>query len=93
MNFSETPLGQLPLLEIDGKIYYQSQAIGRLIAKRNNLAGSNDEEAYHADVIVDSIADLKLCEFVMVNYISMTKIQSIKIHLLRTMNAYTVESW
>lgn len=53
------PLGQVPILEIDGKVYYQSKAISRLIAKRNNLYGSNDEEAFLVDATVDTIDDLK----------------------------------
>lgn len=55
----QTPLGQVPVLEIDGKVYHQSKAISRLIAKRNNLYGSNDVEAYEIDAIVDTIDDLR----------------------------------
>ncbi|XP_076766323.1 glutathione S-transferase-like [Xylocopa sonorina] len=55
----QMPLGQVPTLEIDGKVYYQSKAISRLIAKKNNLYGSNDEEAYEIDATVDTIDDLR----------------------------------
>ncbi|KZC09846.1 PREDICTED: glutathione S-transferase-like [Dufourea novaeangliae] len=54
------PLGQLPVLEIDGKIYNQSRAIARLIAKKNNLYSTNDEEAYLIDATVDTIDDLRV---------------------------------
>lgn len=53
------PLGQVPILEIDGKVYYQSKAISRLIAKRNNFYGSNDEEAFLVDATVETIDDLR----------------------------------
>ncbi|KAG6802464.1 glutathione S-transferase S1 [Apis mellifera caucasica] len=56
---SEMPLGQVPILEIDGKVYYQSKAISRLIAKRNNFYGSNDEEAFLVDATVETIDDLR----------------------------------
>ncbi|CAL7934089.1 unnamed protein product [Xylocopa violacea] len=55
----QMPLGQLPILEIDGKIYHQSKAISRLIARRNNLYGSNEVESYEIDATVDTIDDLR----------------------------------
>lgn len=58
----EMPLGQLPVLEIDGKPYYQSKAICRLISKRNNLYGSSDVEAYQIDATVDAIDDIRIGE-------------------------------
>ncbi|XP_043251829.1 glutathione S-transferase-like [Colletes gigas] len=54
------PMGQVPVLEIDGKPYFQSKAISRLIARRNNLYGSNDVESYEIDAIVDTLDDLKI---------------------------------
>ncbi|XP_060820570.1 glutathione S-transferase-like isoform X1 [Bombus pascuorum] len=53
------PLGQVPVLEIDGKAYYQSKAILRLLARKNNLYGSNDEEAFLVDATVDTIDDVR----------------------------------
>lgn len=53
------PMGQAPVLEIDGKLYHQSRAIGRLIAKRNNFYSSDDVEAYEIDATVDTIEDLR----------------------------------
>ncbi|XP_054003263.1 glutathione S-transferase-like [Hylaeus anthracinus] len=54
------PMGQVPVLEIDGKPYAQSKAISRLIARRNNLYGSNDIDAYHIDATVDILDDVRL---------------------------------
>ena len=56
----QMPIGQLPVLEIDGKPYYQSKAICRLISKRNNLYGSSDVEAYQIDATIDTIDDLRI---------------------------------
>ncbi|XP_053980880.1 uncharacterized protein LOC128877527 [Hylaeus volcanicus] len=54
------PMGQVPVLEIDGKPYAQSKAISRLIARRNNLYGSNDIDAYRIDATVDMLDDVRL---------------------------------
>ncbi|KYN30203.1 Glutathione S-transferase [Trachymyrmex cornetzi] len=53
------PMGQVPVLEIDGKQYHQSRAIGRFLAKKANLYGSNDFEAMEIDATVDSIEDIR----------------------------------
>lgn len=53
------PMGQVPVLEIDGKQYHQSRAIGRFIAKKGNLYGSDDFEAMEIDAVVDSIDDIR----------------------------------
>ncbi|CAG9761714.1 unnamed protein product [Ceutorhynchus assimilis] len=54
-----TPYGQLPILEVDGKVVPQSTAIGRYLAKQFGLLGKNDWEALEADVLIDTMADLK----------------------------------
>ncbi|XP_017885409.1 glutathione S-transferase-like [Ceratina calcarata] len=54
------PLGQLPVLEIDGKPFVQSKAIARLIARKNNLYGANEVEAYEIDATIDLVEDLRL---------------------------------
>lgn len=53
------PMGQIPVLEIDGKQYHQSRAIGRFLAKKANLYGSNDFEAMEIDATVDSLDDIR----------------------------------
>ncbi|OAD57200.1 Glutathione S-transferase S1 [Eufriesea mexicana] len=57
---SGMPMGQVPVLEIDGKKYHQSKSIGRYLARKNNLVGSNDEEAYQIDATIDTIDELRL---------------------------------
>jgi len=53
-----TPFGQVPLLEVDGKVISQSRAIARFIAREHGLAGKNNVEAALADGIVDAVYDL-----------------------------------
>lgn len=54
------PNGQVPVLEIDGKVYHQSKAISRLIARQNNLYGADEYEAYEIDATVETIDDLRV---------------------------------
>lgn len=57
---SQMPMAQLPVLEIDGKPFHQSKAIGRLIAKQNNLYGADEYEAFQIDATVDTVDDLRM---------------------------------
>ena len=50
-------MGQLPVLEIDGKTIGQSMTIARFLARRYSLAGKNDLEEAEADMLVDSMTD------------------------------------
>lgn len=59
---TEMPFGQVPILEIDGKMMNQSMAIARYVAKQVNLVGKNDLEALEIDSIVDSINDFRASE-------------------------------
>lgn len=54
------PLGQMPVLEIDGKKYNQSKAVMRCLAKKFGLYGSSDEEAWEIDATADAIDDLRI---------------------------------
>jgi glutathione S-transferase len=56
----KTPMGQLPVLEIDGIQVYQSVAMARYVAKLVGLAGKNDWENLLIDITVDNINDLRL---------------------------------
>nr|XP_033335198.1 glutathione S-transferase-like [Megalopta genalis] len=56
---AQMPMGQLPVLEIDDKVLYQSKAICRFIAKQNNLYGADEYEAFQIDATVDTIDDLR----------------------------------
>nr|URC25833.1 glutathione S transferase [Hyphantria cunea] len=56
---SKTPFGQLPLLEIDGKQYSQSNSICRFLGKKYGIAGDNDDEAFEIDQNVDFLVDIR----------------------------------
>jgi len=53
------PMGQMPVLEVDGKRVHQSIAILRYVAKIVGLAGANDWENLQIDSAVDTINDLR----------------------------------
>lgn len=57
---SSMPNGQMPVLEIDGKAYTQSNAINRYLGKKYGIAGSNDEEAFEIDQNVDFYIDIRM---------------------------------
>jgi glutathione S-transferase len=54
------PWGSLPVLEVDGKMLAQSNAILRYLGKTYNLAGDNDLEAAKCDEMVEAMTDLKM---------------------------------
>lgn len=56
----ETPMGQLPVLEIDGIQIGQSFAILRYLAKLVGLAGKDQWEDLLIDIVADNIKDLRL---------------------------------
>eukprot|EP01006_Ploeotia_vitrea_P015158 TRINITY_DN42404_c0_g1_i2.p1 TRINITY_DN42404_c0_g1~~TRINITY_DN42404_c0_g1_i2.p1 ORF type:complete len:221 (-),score=69.14 TRINITY_DN42404_c0_g1_i2:76-738(-) len=51
------PTGQVPFLEMDGKSYYQTLAIMRMLGKKYNMAGKNADEEYQLDAITATIGD------------------------------------
>eukprot|EP00455_Lapot_gusevi_P014580 TRINITY_DN172_c0_g1_i1.p1 TRINITY_DN172_c0_g1~~TRINITY_DN172_c0_g1_i1.p1 ORF type:complete len:208 (-),score=68.23 TRINITY_DN172_c0_g1_i1:194-817(-) len=53
------PFGQIPILEMDGKVLSQSVAITRYLAKKYNLVPANDYDAYLCDCYADGINDLR----------------------------------
>ncbi|XP_073446056.1 hematopoietic prostaglandin D synthase [Dendrobates tinctorius] len=53
----EYPFGKLPVLEIDGIVYYQSLAIGRFLAKKAGLTGKTDLDDLRLDALLDTIDD------------------------------------
>ncbi|XP_067685411.1 uncharacterized protein [Haliotis asinina] len=55
---SKTPLGQLPVLEIDGTAYPQSNAIFRYLAKIFGFYGNSDLEALEMDQVLGVIQDV-----------------------------------
>lgn len=52
------PMGQLPVLEVDGVLLCQSQAIARYLAKQFGFNGKTDLEAAQIDSVVGCIEDL-----------------------------------
>lgn len=55
---SETPIGQLPYIEIDSTKLPQSLTIARYLAREYNLVGKNNLDAAKCDAIVDTCIDL-----------------------------------
>ena len=51
------PMGQLPVLEVDGKTICQSMTIARFCARRFGLAGKDELEGSLADQVVDHVSD------------------------------------
>jgi glutathione S-transferase len=52
------PFGQLPILQVGNRTFGQSMAIARFIAKRFNLMGSNDMDAFFIDSINEEVYDI-----------------------------------
>jgi glutathione S-transferase len=59
----DTPFGALPLLEVDGQIVAQSNAINRYVGKLAGLYPSDPWEAALCDEIMEAVEDI-ICELV-----------------------------
>lgn len=59
-------MGQMPILEVDGKRAHQSLAMARYLAKQVGLNGSNDWEDLEIDMAVDTINDLRLSQLILI---------------------------
>lgn len=57
------PFGQMPVLDIDGKIHAQSTAISRYLAKQVGLFGKDDLENLQIDIAVDLFHDFRMSEY------------------------------
>ncbi|CAF0978571.1 unnamed protein product [Adineta steineri] len=55
---SEMPLGQMPVLEVDGVKLPQSMTIARFLSKEFKLAGKDNLEQAKVDAVVDTSIDL-----------------------------------
>ena len=54
---AESPLGQIPYLEVDGTKIPQSLTIARFLAKQFQLAGKDNLEQAKVDAVADTMAD------------------------------------
>jgi len=54
------PMGQMPVLEVDGHRVHQSISMARYVARRVGLAGNNDWENLIIDTAVDTVNDFRL---------------------------------
>jgi glutathione S-transferase len=55
---SQTPLGHIPVLEVDGVQLPQSVPIARFLAKQFHLAGKDNFEQAKVDAVADTISEL-----------------------------------
>nr|ABO26603.1 sigma class glutathione-s-transferase 2 [Haliotis discus discus] len=53
-----TPLGQMPVLDVDGQSFGQSSAISRFLARRFNFYGQGDVQALQVDQVLGIIQDI-----------------------------------
>lgn len=60
-------MGQLPLLEIDGKVMFQSLAIARFLGRKFGLYSEDAMEAYEIDNVVDTINDFRASKLIILN--------------------------
>lgn len=58
--FTAMPMGQMPVLEVDGRRVHQSLAMCRYVGKQIKLAGNDAVEDLQIDSIVDTINDFRL---------------------------------
>eukprot|EP00058_Branchiostoma_floridae_P024825 XP_002610315.1 hypothetical protein BRAFLDRAFT_84048 [Branchiostoma floridae] len=54
----KTPMGQVPILEVDGTMLCQSNSIARYVAKVAGLAGKTPMEQARVDMIMDVMDDM-----------------------------------
>ncbi|KAI9582958.1 glutathione S-transferase isoform X2 [Glossina fuscipes] len=54
------PMGQMPVLEVDGKRVHQSISMARFLAKVVGLGGATPWEDLQVDIVVDTINDFRL---------------------------------
>ncbi|XP_072016298.1 hematopoietic prostaglandin D synthase-like [Amphiura filiformis] len=52
------PTGTLPVLEVDGKMVAQSQAIARYVAREFDLAGDNNLEMAQCEQVMETLVDM-----------------------------------
>jgi len=55
---ASTPMGQLPVLDVDGCKLCQSTAIGRYLAKEFGIAGKTNLDQALADMLMEGVGDM-----------------------------------
>ena len=55
---SELPLGQVPVLKVDGEMYCQTQAINAYLAKISNFPELSDLEALKCQMIIETTNEM-----------------------------------
>jgi len=56
---TRSPTGHLPIFADGDKVLFESVSIARYLARRWNLAGSNEWENFACDAVVDAVIDLR----------------------------------
>lgn len=77
------PMGQMPVLEVDGQRVHQSISMARFLAKTIGLSGSNPWEDLQIDIVVDTINDFRL-KIAVVSYEPEDEIKEKKLVTLNT---------
>lgn len=77
------PMGQMPVLEVDGKRVHQSISMARFLARTVGLCGSNPWEDLQIDIVVDTINDFRL-KIAVVSYEPEDEIKEKKLVTLNT---------
>lgn len=57
-------MGQMPVLEVDGRRVHQSISMARYLAKQVGLVGADAWEDLQIDIVVDTINDFRLSKFI-----------------------------
>lgn len=65
------PMGQMPVLEVDGQRVHQSVSIARYLSRRVGLAGDNDWENLLIDTAVDTVNDFRSSMYYTYMYLSL----------------------
>lgn len=54
------PMKQMPVLEVDGKKFFQSVSICRYLATKYGLSGNDACENMEIDSVVDTFVDMRI---------------------------------
>lgn len=68
------PMGQMPVLEVDGRRVHQSISMARYVAKRVGLAGATEWENLLIDTAVDTVNDFRLSKYILSKLIFICRI-------------------